>query len=418
MGVRDRAGMGNPSSLLEAYYEAETNFGETTSTVTTYKLGLREPIDCSGIEQKKIAMGQVSAYRGDPGDWIPGTFEPTWKTKLTIPGHGSTTAGAVTVTAFETLMGLIFGNVAMIATGSTLTGAGTANAPTTTDSGTLLPGQIVPIGSLGDGKGEGQFYPVVTHSATTLTLGVDLQATAGAGNARYAGAMVYPHSDGTSSNITGIRMAIATANVQYLMHGAFPTAVSITGFNPGEVPMIEITWKAAWFEYKNSTFPTTVSGDSFNPAATAAGSLIVNTVGTTTNSSTTRRAYRDMSVDIDIGTIECRGPGGYNAYQDIVGAKRGQDSCKVTWSEYAEATTTTPALPGMGTSTNRLHAVLTLNTFNGQRVGFYWPSLRVMNIPRLISINGINGYRIECMAGVGATTTSALTLSKWRMGLS
>lgn len=413
--------MSNPSSVMEAYYEVESMpggvLGENVSTVATYKLGLREPVDCSGIEQKKIAMNQVSAYRGDPGDWILGTFEPTWKTKLAIPGHGSATTGAVTVTAFETLLGIVFGNVGMIATGSTLTGAGTANAPTTTDSGTLSPGQLVFIGSLGDGKGEGQCYPVVTHSATTLTLGVDLQSTPGAGNVRYAGAMIYPHSDATNSNITGIRMAIASANCQYLMHGAFPTAVSISGFNFGEPPMIEITWKAAWFEFKNSTFPTAVTGDSFNPATTAAGSFVVNTVGTSTNSSTTRRAYRDMTVDIDLGTVECRGPGGFNAYQDIINAKRGQDSCKVTWSEYAEATTTTPALPGFGTATNRKHAALTLSTSDGSRVGFYWPSLRVMNVPRLVSINGINGYRIECMAGVGATTTSPLTLSKWRMVL-
>jgi hypothetical protein len=410
--------MGNPSSVLEAYYEVESMpggiLGENVSTVATYKLNLRAPVDCSGIEQKKIAMEQTSAYRGDPGDWILGTFEPTWKTKLAIPGHGSVTTGAVTITAFETLLGIIFGNSAMIATGSTLTGTGTATAPTTTDSGTLLPGQLVFIGSLGDGKGEGQCYPVVTHATTTLTLGIDLQATPGAGNVRYAGAMVYPHSDATTSNITGIRMAIASANCQYLMHGSFPTAVSISGLNPGEVPMLEVTWKAAWFEYKNSTFPTAVASDSFNPAATAAGSFVVNTIATGTNSATTRRAYRDLTIDIDIGTIECRGPGGFNAYQDIVGAKRGQDSCKVTWAEYAEATTTTPALPGFGTATSRKHAALTLSTADGSRVGFYFPSLRVMNVPRLIDINGINGYRIECMAGVGPTATSALTLSKWR----
>jgi hypothetical protein len=411
--------MGNPVQTLEAFYEVESMpngiLGENVSTVATYKLNLREPVDCSGIEQKKIAMNQVSPYRGDPGDWILGTFEPTWKTKLAIPGHGSTTAGAVTITAFETLLGIIFGNSATIATGSTLTGAGTVTAPTTTDSGTLLPGQLIPIGTLGDGKGEGQCYPVVSHATTTLTLGIALQAVPGAGNVRYSGTMVYPTSDSTSSNITGIRMQVSSANCQYLMHGAFPTAVSISGLNPGEVPMMDVTWKAAWYEYKSSTFPTTVAGDTFQPAATAAGSLVVNTVGATTNTSATRRNYRDLTLDINIGTIECRGPGGFNAYQDIVGAKRGQDSCKLTWSEYAEATTTTPELPGFGTATNRKHAALTLSTADGSRVAFYFPSLRVMNVPRLVSIGGINGYRVECMAGVGATTTSALTLSKWRM---
>jgi hypothetical protein len=212
-------------------------------------------------------------------------------------------------------------------------------------------------------------------------------------------------------------MAIRSANTQYLVHGCFPTAVALSGTNAGELLILDITWKGAWFEYKAATFPSAVSSDTFNGSANAAGSLVVNPVGTSTNSSTTRRIYRDLSIEIDLGTVECRGPGGYNAYQDIVGAKRGQDSCKVSWSEYAEATTTTPYLPGLGTGTSRLHAMLTFNTADGARAGMYFPSLRVMNVPRQISINGINGYRIECMAGVGPTATSALTLSKWRLHL-
>jgi hypothetical protein len=408
--------MGNPVSLVEVNYEAETNFGEDVDTVATYKLHLREPVDTGDLEQKKIASGTVSAYRGEPGDWILGTFEGTFKTKLALPGHGSATTGAITISALETLLGLVFGNAVTTATGSTLTG-GTATTPTTTDSGTLDPGDLCFIGALGDGDGEGQCYPVVTHSAQNLTLGIDLQGAAANGAVRYGGTTVYPHSDATNTNYTGVRMAIASANTQYLCHGCFPTAVAISGLNPGEVPMIDITWKTAWWEYKNSTFPSTVSSDTFQPAATAAGSFVVNTVGTSTNSSTTRRIYRDMTLEIDLGTVECRGPGGYNAYQDIVGAKRGQDSCKLTWTEYAEATTTTPALPGFGTATARKHAALTLSVNDGSRVAFYWPSLRVMNVPRRIDIGGINGYRIECMAGVGPTTTSALTLSKWRMHL-
>jgi hypothetical protein len=406
--------MGNPFSLMEINYEAETNLGEDVDTVATYKLHLREPVDTSGLEQKKIAPGTVSAYRGEMGDWILGTFEASFKTKLALPGHGSTTAGAVTISALETLLGIVFGNAVTTATGTTLTG-GTATAPTTTDSGTLDPGDLCFIGALGDGDGEGQCYPVSTHSTNTLNLLVALQGSPVNGAVRYGGTTIYPHSDATSTNYTGVRMAIASANTQYLCHGCFPTAVAISGLNPGEIPMIDITWTASWFEYKNSTFPSAVASDTFNPAATAAGSLVVNTVGTSTNTAATRRIYRDLSIEIDLGTIVCRGPGGYNAYQDIVSAKRGQDSCKLSWSEYAEATTTTPELPGFGTATARKHAMLTLSVNDGSRVAFYFPSLRVRNVPRRVDIGGLNGYRIECDAGVGPTTTSALTLSKWRM---
>src|SRR5690606_31022428 len=102
--------------------EAETNFGEDVDTTATYKLHLREPVDCSGMEQKKIPDNTVSVYRGEPGDWILGTFEPTFTTKLALPGHGSSTSGSVTISALETLLGLVFGNAVVTADGSTLTG--------------------------------------------------------------------------------------------------------------------------------------------------------------------------------------------------------------------------------------------------------------------------------------------------------
>lgn len=406
--------MGQPASLLEINYEAETNVGEDIDTVATYKLHLREPVDTSGLVQKKVDPQTVVQYRGDLGDWILGTFEPTFKTKLALTGHGSTTAGAITITALETLLGLVFGNAVTTATGSTLTG-GTANAPTTTDSDTLDDGDLCFIGALGDGDGEGQCYPIATHVTNTLTLLVDLQAAAANGAVRYGGTTIYPHSSPTSAPVTTVRMAIATANTQYLVHGCAPTAIAITGLNPGEIPMIDITWQGAWFEYKNSTFPSAVASDTFNPAANAAGSLVVNTVGTSTNSSSTRRLYSDFTVEYNIDMVIRRGPGGYNRYQDIIGYTRGNDSCKVTWTEYAEATTTSPELPGFGTATNRKHAILTLSTGDGSRVAMYWPSLRVTNVPTQVQINGLNAYKIECMAGVGPTTTSALTLSKWRM---
>ena len=406
--------MSNPASLLEINYEAETACGEDVDTVATYKLHLREPVDTVSLTQKKIDPATVVQYRGDMGDWILGTFEPTFKTKLALVGHGSTTVGAITITALETLLGIVFGNAVTTATSTTLTG-GTATVPLTTDSGTLDPGDLCYIGALGDGDGEGQCYPVSTHSTTSLTLLVDLQGAPVNGAVRYGGTTIYPSSAATSTTMTSVRMAIATGNMQYLVHGCAPTAVAISGLNPGEIPMVDITWQGAWYEYKNATFPSAVASDTFNPAATAAGSLVVNTIGTATNSASTRRIYRDLTLEYDLGTIIHRGPGGYNAYQDIVGYRRGTDSCTLSWTEDADATTTTPVIPGFGTATARKHAMLTLSTSDGSRVAMYWPSLRVTNVPAQSVVNGINSFKIECMACVGPATTSALTLSKMRI---
>jgi hypothetical protein len=403
-------------SLHEVNYEVETNCGEDIDTVATYKLHLREPVDTSGLIQKKLEPGTVVQYRGDTGDFIKGTFEGTFKTKLALVGHGSATTGAITITALETLLGIVIGNAVTSATGSTLTG-GTASIPTTADSGTLDPGDLCFIGALGDGDGEGQCYPISTHSAANLTLLVDLQGAPANGAVRYGGTTIYPNSAASASSVTTIRMQINSAGAQYLCHGCAPTAVSFSGFGPGEIPMVDITWTTAWYEYTNSTFPSAVASDTFNPAATAAGSLVVNTVGTSTNSAATRRSYRSFTMDYTIGVVPLRGPGGYNAYQDIIGYCRGDDACEITWTEDAEATTTTPTLPGFGTATARKHAMLTLSVNDGSRVAFYYPSLRISNIPPQQVADGIYRYTIKARAGVGPTATSALTLSKFRMHL-
>jgi hypothetical protein len=399
---------------LEINIEAESSFGEDTDTVATLKLQLCAPVDTSGLVQKKIDPQLVTQYRGDVGDWIRATYEGTFVTEMYLAGHGSVTTGAITISALETLLGNVFGNAVTSATGSTLTG-GTANIPTTTDSGTLDPGDLCFIGALGDGDGNGQCYPVATHSGTNLTLLVDLQGAPVNGAVRYGGTTIYPSSAASSTSVTSYRMHISSAAMQYLCHGVFPTSVTFSGLNPGELPKVAITWMAAWWEYKASTFPSVVSSYSFNPAATAAGSWVVNTVGTTTNDTTTRRSYRNMTLNYTLGIVPLRGPGGVNAYQDIIGAVRGDDPCTLEWSEDVESSTTTPTLPGFGESTSRKHGMLTLSTADGSRIAFYFPSLRVTNIAPQQVVDDIYRFTITCACGVGATTTSALTLSKWRM---
>jgi hypothetical protein len=401
--------MGNPSPLSEINWEVESAFGEDIDTVATHKLSLCAPVDCSELVQKALDTQKTHQYRGDLGDWVRGTFDAKFKTKSYLTGHGSVTTGAVSISSYETLLGYVFGNAVMTATGSTLTG-GTANIPTTTDSGTLDPGDLCFIGALGDTDGEGQAYAIATHTTTNLTLLTDLRGAPQNGAVRYGGVTIYPNSAPTSTSVQSVRMHLATANLQYLCHGCHPIGITISGLNPGELPYIEIQWQAAWFEFKASTFPSTVSGDTFNPAANAAGTLFLNTVGTSTNA---LRTYRNITIEYDPGVITLRGPGGVNAYQDIIGCVRGEDSCTVSWTEDADAATTTPVLPGFfGT---RKHALLTLSTADGSRVAFYWPSLRQIEIPSQKAEDNLNRLTVMYRAGVGPTTTSALTLSKMRM---
>src|SRR5690606_23123256 len=150
-------------------------------------------VDTSNLIHKKIDSEKTVQYRSDGNLWILGTMEGSFTTRFYLPGHGSTTAGSVTESALETLLGIIFGNADQIATGSTLTG-GTANQPTTTGSGTLDAGDLSFIGALGDGDGGGQCYAVASHSTNTLTMLTDLADSPTNGAVRSSGTLIYPNT--------------------------------------------------------------------------------------------------------------------------------------------------------------------------------------------------------------------------------
>lgn len=404
--------MSNPGVLGAACYEAEASFAEDVDTTATFRAPTIGPIDTSGLVHAKIEPGRTIQYRNEGSPWIPGTMSGSFKTKVYLFGHGSTTAGATTITTFATLLGIVVGNAAVVsAAGTTLTG-GTANAPATTASGTFSAGGLAFIGALGDGDGEGQAYPIATHTLTTLTLLMDLAGAPVNGAVLYSGDMVYPSESPTATTITSTRWLLQTANLQYLCHGCYPTGFSISGLNPGEIPTVEITWAVAWWEYKASTFPSAVSSNESNPSAVAAGSLQVASVGATTNS---RRTYRNFSIDYTLGVEALKGPGGVNQYQDIVGCRRTPDTIKVSWTEDADAATTTPVLPEFGTSVARKHVMWTGSTADGSRVAMYMPNVMISNVAVQKMDQNLNRLSIEGMAHTGSTATSALTLSAWRM---
>jgi hypothetical protein len=404
--------MSNPGALGSITYESEASFGVDTTTFTTLRLPITAPVDASGLVHNKVDSERVVQYRNDGTAWILATMGGSFKTKFYLPGHGSTTSGATTITALETLLGLVFGNAAVSASaGTTLTG-GTATAPATTASGTFSAGSLCFVGALGDARGNGQGYAIGTHVTTTLTLLTALLATPTNGDVLYSATTIYPSESPTSTSVTSLRFLLQTANLMYECHGCYPTAVSISGLNAGELPSIEITWAVAWWRYSTSTFPSTVSTDSSNPGAVAAGSLQVNTVGTATNAP---RTYRNFTIDYTLGMETLKGPGGVNAYQDIVGCRRTPDKIKVTWTEDADAATTSPVLPGYGTATNKKHLMYTSSTAAGSRIAIYMPNVCITNVAVQKVDGNLNRLTTEGVAYTGPTTTNDLTLSAFRL---
>jgi hypothetical protein len=404
--------MSNPSALGAISYAAESAWGEDVTTFSTLRVPIIAPVDCSGLKHDKIDPKRVVQYRNDNTQFILATMGGSFKTKLYLTGHGSTTAGAVTAGLTETLLGYVFGNTTVsAANGTTITG-GTAAAPTTTASGTFAAGSLCRIGSANDTRGNGQFAAIATHVTTTLNLLTAIDGAPNNADVLYSAVNIYPSENPTTTSVTGLRFLLQTANLCYEAHGCYPMAVTISGLNPGEVPAIEVTWGVSWWRYSTATFPSTVTTEIFQPAATAGGSVFLQAFGTTT-----RQKYvaRNVSITYKLGMVMLEGYGGVSQYQKCVGARRIPDVIDVKFTIDADAQTTTPALDSLATGTVGQQLLITLNPTIGTAVGLYLPNLAVSQRSLQRIDKNINRYDFVARAMCSTTTTSDLTLSAFRM---
>jgi hypothetical protein len=177
---------------------------------------------------------------------------------------------------------------------------------------------------------------------------------------------------------------------------------------------VEIEWGVSWWDWSTTVPPSAVATDDFAPAANAAGSFHISTVGTATRN---LRAVRDLSVTYTLGIAPVMAPGGVNAYQAITGAFRLDDQVSVTWIEDADANTASPVLGGYYEGTDKKQIMITLNAIDGKAVGMYFRNCCSADpYPVQINHNGRNAVRKTYVAYVGPTTTNALTLSPFLLG--
>ncbi len=406
--------MSNPSRLGALVYQAESAFGEDFTTFTTFRLPTIGPIDVSGLVHNKIDPDRTRQYRQDGTPYVLGTMGGSITTKMYLCGHGSTTAGATAVTSYETLLGLVFGGGPTVSAASGTTAAGgTATVPTTVASGTFTAGTIAFFGAANDARGGGQAVVVSSHSTTTLNLIAGIAAVPTAGDVIFSGVNMHCLESPIGSPMTSVRFAALSGNLSYELHGCVPTGYTISGLNPGETPTIEVTWSVAWWRYTTSvTFPTLVASDTTNPAVCAGGSLFVQDVGTASRAT---RSYRNLSIDCTVGVELLKGPGGVNAYQDTIGAVRTTNDYKISWTEEADAATTTPVLPGFGTAGVAKHVLWTSATAAGSRIAIYMPNVHIINVATQRADQNLNRLTVEGMACTGPNTANAITLSALRV---
>ncbi len=394
--------MSNAGALGAVLYEAETAWGEDVTTFATHRIPLLDAVDTAGLKHDKLDPQRVVQYLQDGTPWILGPIGGSFKTRVWATGHGSATTGATAIDAMETFLGYVFGATTVVAASGTTASGGTATAPTTAASGTFHnpgSGGIFRLGAINDGRGNGQAGIVSAHVTTTLTSKTAFDAAPSGTDAVMPSITFFiPESaDAAGASITGLRFLLMTANYKYECHGCFPQSVTLGGTNHGERPFWEIEWGVSWWRYSTAgTFPSSVTSNQYNPAPNAGGSMFLQDYGTATRA---KRTYRSLEVAIALGVQPLMGPGGVNAYQTIVGAKRVPSDITIRWTEDSEAATATPALDAMFTATTRKHMLVTLNPTNGASVAFYCPNLCITGSRPVQSMSErINRIAIEAKA--------------------
>jgi hypothetical protein len=406
--------MANPSQLGALLFADEATFG--ASGAFDERLPIIAQVDVSGLSQEMVPIDPVKQYQNDGDLMMRGTQSGSFTVELYLCGHGSATTGAISATATENFLARVFGNANHTNDG------GTVNTPTDADTfsatgATIANGSVIRMGTLGDARGDGQFQ-AVSNGSTVQTL-TALGATPNASDVIYTPVQIFPSEIPTGSAITSQRFEILTGNQQYRCYGCFPTGVSISGLNAGEIPRISVTMSVSRWETNSGTFPTATAVDAFVPSPVAAGSFFFQTFGTTT-----RQTYsiREFNLNIDFATTEIRGPGASSAHQVIVGAKRTKCQASFDFVIDAETAGTTTFETLWNTAENSAtfkHALYSCSVGrDGASLGFYFPKIQLVGArPTQFDMDGISRQRISCRAVTSSATSTALERANFIMAL-
>jgi hypothetical protein len=403
------------SRLASVEYNTEASFAADTSTYATRLQPLGQ-LDISGL---KLNRQMIPILQQRPHEGIAGVrtfYEGPFSLEFLLTGHGATAAGAITATDLATLLGHVVGALRTSDDGGTVDAGSTSTVIQGVSVATMAAGSMCRIGTIADGRGNGQFYPVASSSVPDVTLGFAVDSAPNAADVIYAAQIVHPlETPSTCSTVQSLRFRFATPNEQYEAHGCWVTGLEFLDLDHGAVPRVRISFNCAWWEsVSNATFPSSTATAAKTGAPVANGSLVLNTVGTSTR---TKYDYQDLAIRINYETIPIRGPGSAIANTIVTDVRRSRCQAMVSF--------TTPA-QGTGDQTHFLayladslfHLCLTLSAEDGKAIGFYFPNLRMTDqTPIQRDAGGLNRVPVEFEALTGQTTTNDLTLSNWRLAM-
>jgi len=410
----------NPSHEGALLYADEASFGEVSTTFDE-RLPIVGSINdlITGLEQTSADVGRTAQYQNDGHNSVRLTQGGTIKVKLAGSGHGSTGAGALSASVLGTFLGRVFGNQVTSQVGGTVAASPTDADTFSLSSATIPDGGIGRIGSINDGRGNGQFYRFIDAATPGDPIVANaLTATPNAGDVVYAAELIHPSEGPTAASLTSMRFQIQTANQRYNCFGCYPTAVRLNGLNANEYVQWEIDFAvSAWAPESSSTFPTTVSTDTFPPVVSAGGSVHVQDVGVTTLQ---HLNVRDLEVTFNLHNVGLRGPGAPRSYQAIVDARRAMCAAHVKFTIDREAAGTDTWGDWWNTSsTTAQQIMISLGAIDGQSMGIYLPKCvrPPVNSPTQQDRDGLNTYTIEFMAVTGGTLTTELERANFVIAL-
>ena len=395
-----------------SWAEVSTTFGTRVQTIGTIRVDT--------LKREKLVPNYTTQYLNEIKPGVNGVYSGEFTIDMMLTGHGSTTDGAITLNALETLLGIFLGAVAAAGTaGTTATAGGTVSALNVAAVSGFVAGSLIgPIGSIGDGRGNGQFVPISTHATSVINTLVAIDAILSNGDKVRNPPNAYTIEDPTASAaVTSTRWRFQSANLEYDCRGCYPKKIELKQLDPAGEPMVSFTFGASYYEESNPAFPSATSVQTFPHAPVANGSFFLGSYGSVTRTQdVTKLNARSFSITWDLGIAEIRGPGGVNPGQVTIACRRVRSQGSVDVVFDAPDATLTPDLVTKWKSNAPLHMAYVWGAADSRGGALYSPYVVPDgDSPIQFDSGGINGLRFKGRLGTDATKSTDLERSALRI---
>jgi len=404
-----------PSTLGAVAYELEgvpANWAASTDTFANRLEIFGEPVVPSDI-QDRIAEPITKQYLNEGKAGILGPWkDSSFTIRGSLHGHGTAPTGALSATDLYDLLLNIVGGGSVDSVGTTVAAGPTSASQFGLVAGTVESGCLVRCGTVGDGRGNGQFVAVDNIATTTLLTAMD--ATPSENDVIYAAQNIYPLESANAATVASTRWLLQTANGQWKARGCFPKRITISQINVGEAPTWEIEMGVSqWEDGVSETFPTTDTTDAKDGSVCAAGSLFIGDVGTVTRNT---YCHRSWTLNINMEVMPLKGICSSNQYQTTVSARRTAFSVDLGVVLDAEAAGTTTWADKFEAGTMQ-HVLMTLSSVNGKAIGFYFPNAEITSRPTQEAGDNLNRIGIGFRALTGPDKTSEETMACMKLAM-